>query len=101
MPQVYWWAQGLAHLLVVAYGEQENFLASDALAVSDHASMMAYLEEGDIAVLTTDQVIITDVSGKVQERIKKPVPTQNVEVDLGPYQHYMQKEIFEQPRAVD
>jgi len=86
--------------LVVAYGDQENFLASDALAVSDHASMMAYLEEGDIAVLTTDQVIITDVSGKVQERIKKPVPTQSAEVDLGPYQHYMQKEIFEQPRAV-
>ncbi len=86
--------------LVVAYGDQENFLASDALAVSDHASMMAYLEEGDIAVLTTDQVIITDVAGKVQERIKKPVPTQSAEVDLGPYQHYMQKEIFEQPRAV-
>ncbi len=86
--------------LVVAYGAEENFLASDALAVSDHATMMAYLEEGDVAVLTTDQVVITDAFGKVQERIKKPVPAQNIAVDLGPYQHYMQKEIFEQPRAI-
>lgn len=86
--------------LVVAYGKEENFLASDALAVSEHATMMVYLEEGDVAVLTTDQVVITDASGKIQERTKKPVPAQNVAVDLGPYQHYMQKEIFEQPQAI-
>ncbi len=86
--------------LVVAYGKEENFLASDALAVSEHATMMVYLEEGDVAVLTTDQVVITDSSGEIQERPKKPVPAQNIAVDLGPYQHYMQKEIFEQPRAI-
>lgn len=86
--------------LVVAYGKEENFLASDALAVSEHATMMVYLEEGDVAVLTTNQVVITDASGNTQERTKKPVPAQNVAVDLGPYQHYMQKEIFEQPQAI-
>ena len=86
--------------LVVAYGKEENFLASDALAVSEHATMMVYLEEGDVAVLTTDQVVITDAFGKIQERARKPVPAQNVAVDLGPYQHYMQKEIFEQPQAI-
>ena len=86
--------------LVVAYGKEENFLASDALAVAEHASSMSYLEEGDIAVLTTEGVTITDLNGKAQTRIKKDVPAQAAAVDLGPYQHYMQKEIFEQPRAI-
>jgi glucosamine--fructose-6-phosphate aminotransferase (isomerizing) len=86
--------------LVVAYGNQENFLASDALAVAEHAKSMSYLEEGDIAVLTTDGVTITNVNGEIQTRAKKDVPAQVAAVDLGPYQHYMQKEIFEQPRAI-
>ena len=86
--------------LVVAYGKQENFLASDALAVAEHATAMAYLEEGDIAVLTTDGISITDLAGVPQSRMQKPVPAQTAAVDLGPYQHYMQKEIFEQPRAI-
>ena len=86
--------------LVVAFGKDENFLASDALAVAEHAQSMTYLEEGDVAVLTIDGVVITDASGTVQERVQKPVPPQTSAVDLGPYQHYMQKEIFEQPRAI-
>jgi glucosamine--fructose-6-phosphate aminotransferase (isomerizing) len=86
--------------LVVAFGNEENFLASDALAVAEHAESMTYLEEGDVAVLTTDSVVITNVDGVTQERAKKPVPAQVAAVDLGPYQHYMQKEIFEQPRAI-
>jgi glucosamine--fructose-6-phosphate aminotransferase (isomerizing) len=86
--------------LVVAFGKDENFLASDALAVAEHAQSMTYLEEGDVAVLTTDGVVISDASGKIQERLQKPVPPQTSAVDLGPYQHYMQKEIFEQPRAI-
>lgn len=86
--------------LVVAYGEHENFLASDALAVAEHANAMSYLEEGDIAVLTTDAVTITNIDGVIQTRAKKEVPAQVAAVDLGPYQHYMQKEIFEQPRAI-
>lgn len=86
--------------LVVAYGDNENFLASDALAVAEHANAMSYLEEGDIAVLTTDQITITNIDGVIQSRAKKDVPAQVAAVDLGPYQHYMQKEIFEQPRAI-
>jgi glucosamine--fructose-6-phosphate aminotransferase (isomerizing) len=86
--------------LVVAFGQGENFLASDALAVAEHAESMTYLEEGDVAALTTENVVITNASGIVQERFKKPVPAQVAAVDLGPYQHYMQKEIFEQPRAI-
>jgi glucosamine--fructose-6-phosphate aminotransferase (isomerizing) len=86
--------------LVVALGEQENFLASDALALAGRAHSMMYLEEGDVAILKADSVEVTDQSGKLVKREQKPMPTQADSVDLGPYQHYMQKEIFEQPRAI-
>jgi glucosamine--fructose-6-phosphate aminotransferase (isomerizing) len=86
--------------LVVALGEHENFLASDALALAGRASSMMYLEEGDIAILTADTVQVIDQAGKPAQRERKPMPAQADSVDLGPYQHYMQKEIFEQPRAI-
>jgi glucosamine--fructose-6-phosphate aminotransferase (isomerizing) len=86
--------------LVVALGEHENFLASDALALAGRASSMMYLEEGDVAILNSDSVQVIDQSGKSVQRDHKPMPAQADSVDLGPYQHYMQKEIFEQPRAI-
>jgi glucosamine--fructose-6-phosphate aminotransferase (isomerizing) len=86
--------------LVVALGEHENFLASDALALAGRASSMMYLEEGDIAILAADSAQVIDQSGKSVQRERKPMPAQADSVDLGPYQHYMQKEIFEQPRAI-
>jgi len=86
--------------LVVALGEQENFLASDALALAGRAHSMMYLEEGDVAILKADSVEVIDQSGKSVKREQKSMPTQADSVDLGPYQHYMQKEIFEQPRAI-
>jgi glucosamine--fructose-6-phosphate aminotransferase (isomerizing) len=86
--------------LVIALGEHENFLASDALALAGRASMMMYLEEGDIAILKADSAQVIDQSGKSVSRERKPMPAQADSVDLGPYQHYMQKEIFEQPRAI-
>ena len=86
--------------LVIALGEHENFLASDALALAGRASMMMYLEEGDIAILKADSAQVIDQSGNPVSRERKPMPAQADSVDLGPYQHYMQKEIFEQPRAI-
>ena len=86
--------------LVVALGENENFLASDALALAGRAHSMMYLEEGDVAVLRAESVEIIDQLGKTAQREQKPMPAQADSVDLGPYQHYMQKEIFEQPRAI-
>ncbi|QWE14513.1 glutamine--fructose-6-phosphate transaminase (isomerizing) [Polynucleobacter sp. AP-Sving-400A-A2] len=86
--------------LVVALGEHENFLASDALALAGRAQSMMYLEEGDVAVLKAESVEIIDQAGKTAQREQKPMPAQADSVDLGPYQHYMQKEIFEQPRAI-
>ena len=86
--------------LVVALGEHENFLASDALALAGRATSMMYLEEGDIAILKADSAQIVDQTGKLVQRDRKQMPAQADSVDLGPYQHYMQKEIFEQPRAI-
>lgn len=86
--------------LVIALGEKENFLASDALALAGRAHSMMYLEEGDVAVLNADSVIVVDQAGHSAKREEKPMPAQADSVDLGPYQHYMQKEIFEQPRAI-
>jgi glucosamine--fructose-6-phosphate aminotransferase (isomerizing) len=86
--------------LIVALGKHENFLASDALALAGRAHSMMYLEEGDVAVLKVDSLEIIDQAGKTVQREHKAMPTQADSVDLGPYQHYMQKEIFEQPRAI-
>ena len=86
--------------LVVAIGDHEHFLASDALALAGRAHSMLYLEEGDVAVLKADSVEVIDQAGKPAHRELKPMPAQADSVDLGPYQHYMQKEIFEQPRAI-
>ena len=86
--------------LVVAIGDHEHFLASDALALAGRAHSMMYLEEGDVAVLKADGVEVIDQAGKHAQRELKPMPAQADSVDLGPYQHYMQKEIFEQPRAI-
>jgi len=86
--------------LVVALGDHENFLASDALALAGRAQSMMYLEEGDVVILQAESVQIIDQSGKTVQRDLKAMPAQADSVDLGPYQHYMQKEIFEQPRAI-
>ncbi|QWD12481.1 glutamine--fructose-6-phosphate transaminase (isomerizing) [Polynucleobacter paneuropaeus] len=86
--------------LVIALGDGENFLASDALALAGRAHSMVYLEEGDVAVIKASAIQILDQSGKEVKRASKPMPAQSEAVDLGPYQHYMQKEIFEQPRAI-
>ena len=86
--------------LVVALGEGENFLASDALALAGRAHSMLYLEEGDVVALQAEGIQIIDAAGNAVQRQHKPMPAQADSVDLGPYQHYMQKEVFEQPRAI-
>jgi len=86
--------------LVVGYGDGENFLASDALAVAGSTDRFAYLEEGDVCEITLDGVRIADRDGHAVERDVKKVAAYGGAVELGPFQHYMQKEIFEQPRAI-
>jgi len=86
--------------LVVGVGNNENFLASDALALAGTTDRIAYLEEGDVAEIGLDGFRILDAAGREARRAVRRVQTSGVTADLGPYRHYMQKEIFEQPRAV-
>ncbi|HEV3106255.1 MAG TPA: class II glutamine amidotransferase, partial [Trinickia sp.] len=83
--------------LVVGLGEGENFLASDALALAGSTERFMFLEEGDVCELTLDGVRISDREGGVAEREVRTVQAYGGAVELGPYRHFMQKEIFEQP----
>ena len=86
--------------LVVGIGADDHFLASDAAALLSVTRKVAYLEDGDIADVRCESWAIHDARG---ERVDRPVITveaSGAAVELGPYRHYMQKEIFEQPRAV-
>ncbi|VVD72411.1 glucosamine--fructose-6-phosphate aminotransferase [Pandoraea communis] len=86
--------------LVVGVGEGENFLASDALALAGTTDQFIYLEEGDVVELTLEGVTIMDRNHEIVEREVRTVQAYTGAVELGPYRHYMQKEIFEQPRAI-
>ncbi|AEA62275.1 L-glutamine--D-fructose-6-phosphate aminotransferase [Burkholderia gladioli] len=86
--------------LVVGFGEGENFLASDALALAGSTDRYTFLEEGDVCELSLDGVKIVDRNGARAEREIRVVSAYGGAVELGPYRHFMQKEIFEQPRAI-
>jgi glutamine---fructose-6-phosphate transaminase (isomerizing) len=86
--------------LVVGLGEGENFLASDVSAVISETRRVIYLDDGDVVALHRGGVQIVDRAGR---SVARPVHISELSadaVDLGPYRHYMQKEIHEQPRAV-
>jgi glucosamine--fructose-6-phosphate aminotransferase (isomerizing) len=86
--------------LVVGLGEGENFLASDALALAGSTDRFIFLEEGDVCELTLERVRIADRDGADVQREVRTVMAYGGAVELGPYRHFMQKEIFEQPRAI-
>ena len=86
--------------LVVGLGADDHFLASDAAALASVTRRVAYLEEGDVADIRLASYAIYDAAGKRAERAIIDVPPGSAAVELGPYRHFMQKEIFEQPRAV-
>ncbi|PCE26390.1 glutamine--fructose-6-phosphate transaminase (isomerizing) [Paraburkholderia acidicola] len=86
--------------LVVGLGDGENFLASDALALAGSTERFIFLEEGDVCELTLERVRVADRSGSDVQREVRQVAAYGGAVELGPYRHFMQKEIFEQPRAI-
>jgi len=86
--------------LVVGIGASENFLASDALALAGATERIAYLEEGDVAEIGLEGFRVFDAADRPAKREPRTVKTEGAAVELGPYRHYMQKEIFEQPAAV-
>jgi glucosamine--fructose-6-phosphate aminotransferase (isomerizing) len=86
--------------LIVGVGKGENFLASDALAIAGTTDQIIYLEEGDVVDLQLQRVWIVDGNGRPVQREVRTVQAHTGAAELGPYRHYMQKEIFEQPTAV-
>jgi glutamine---fructose-6-phosphate transaminase (isomerizing) len=86
--------------LVLGVGKEENFLASDAMALAGVTDQIVYLEEGDLVDLQLGRYWIVDRNHKSATRPVKTVQAHSGAAELGPYRHYMQKEIFEQPRAI-
>ncbi|MBP9931785.1 MAG: glutamine--fructose-6-phosphate transaminase (isomerizing) [Rhodoferax sp.] len=90
-------------ILGVGKDGQEHFLASDAMALAGVTDQIVYLEEGDVVDVQLGRYWIVDKAHKPVEPAKRPVKTvlaHSGAAELGPYRHYMQKEIFEQPRAI-
>ncbi|GAA5218705.1 glutamine--fructose-6-phosphate transaminase (isomerizing) [Corallincola platygyrae] len=86
--------------LVVGYGVGENFIASDQLALLPVTRRFAFLEEGDVAEVTRRDVSIYDVDGNPVEREITESNVSHDAGDKGQYKHYMLKEIYEQPAAL-
>ncbi|QEA13426.1 glutamine--fructose-6-phosphate transaminase (isomerizing) [Comamonas flocculans] len=92
-------------VLGVGTGAQagEHYLASDAMALAGVSDQIVYLEEGDLVDLQPGRYWLTTQGGKPMDAQQRPVRTvaaHSGAAELGPYRHYMQKEIFEQPRAI-
>ncbi|WP_288843627.1 glutamine--fructose-6-phosphate transaminase (isomerizing), partial [uncultured Deefgea sp.] len=86
--------------LVLGLGFEEQFFASDIAALLPLTQRMIYLEEGDLAILNTAGIQIFDRQGQAADRPARTLDVVTDSADLGPYRHYMQKEIFAQPIAL-
>jgi len=86
--------------LLVGIGIGENFLGSDAQALIQVTNKMIYLDEDDVVEITRDSVHVYGLDGQPVERAVHESELSSDAVERGEYRHYMQKEIFEQPRAV-
>ncbi|MGN6091707.1 MAG: glutamine--fructose-6-phosphate transaminase (isomerizing), partial [Luteibacter jiangsuensis] len=86
--------------LLVGIGIGEHFLGSDAQALIKVTNRMMYLEEDDVVEITRDSVAVFGLDGSPVDRTAHESEISADSVERGEYRHYMQKEIFEQPRAV-
>jgi glucosamine--fructose-6-phosphate aminotransferase (isomerizing) len=86
--------------LAIGYGDGEMFVGSDALALAPLTRRIAYLEEGDWAVVTSKKVAIFDRANQPIERQVRETALSGALIGKGNYRHFMQKEIFEQPAVI-
>ncbi|MCG8592081.1 MAG: glutamine--fructose-6-phosphate transaminase (isomerizing), partial [Proteobacteria bacterium] len=86
--------------MIIGEGSGEAYLASDIPAILPYTRRMLFLEDGEFAVLSEDGVQLVDADGRPIEREFKQIQWDPVAAEKGGYDHFMQKEIFEQPRAV-
>ncbi|MDC0182001.1 glutamine--fructose-6-phosphate transaminase (isomerizing) [Candidatus Thioglobus sp.] len=86
--------------MVIGIGDNGNYIASDQIALLSVTREFIFLEEGDVAEIKLDKITIFDFDGNL---VNRPIKTSKLkvgQVDLGDYNHFMQKEIFEQPQAI-
>jgi glutamine---fructose-6-phosphate transaminase (isomerizing) len=86
--------------LVVGLHGEESFIASDVAAILAHTNRIVFLEEGDVADVRPTGVVVTDVSGAPREREETIVDWTPEAAEKGGYEHFMLKEIHEQPEAL-
>ena len=85
--------------LAIGYGEEQNYIGSDAVGLAPFTKKISYLEDGDWAVLEQDKVEIYN-QGKVVERVINITSISRLSIEKGGFKHYMHKEIHEQPTAI-
>ena len=86
--------------LVIGVGIDENFIASDQMALRQVTDRFIFLEEGDLVEMTSDNYIIYDQSGAEVVRSVNELDEADQVAEKGQYRHFMQKEIFEQPTVI-
>ncbi len=86
--------------MVIGVGEQENLVASDAPALLEHTKDVKYLQDGDIARITDKDIEIWNEDDELIERKTKKIEWEAEDAEKGGYEHFMLKEIFEQPNAI-
>ena len=86
--------------LVLGKGFQENFIASDVMALAPVTNKFVYLDDGQIAVINRHKAVVKNASNQVVRVKTHEVDSNTYTSDMGGYNHFMEKEIFEQPAAV-